>query len=294
MSRAFTATSKSAMLALMAAVTVTSCVSSEQAAEQIATVDSDALLNREASNWERPFWETDSPRREQDEEESRSEPLESAIREARNRTYEVPAGILLENIAVIGAPSSVVRNMGRAAPDYGFRIIPPADTSEALNRIEACGDTTSLACAEAMAAYPGARLVITVSNNEQATIVDAASGASWGNIPLDGPDLAGEILDMAVARTEIAPWAMKPFLADDGRLYLSAGRANGVEPGMEFAVHEPGTLVRSPNGQPVTWRKGERIGTVRIGELYGSDLASLAPVQGQRPTPEHDLILIEE
>jgi hypothetical protein len=87
---------------------------------------------------------------------------------------------------------------------------------------------------------------------------------------------------------------MKAFQGDDGRLYLSAGRANGLEAGDELAIHEPGTLVRAPNGQPITWRVGERVGTLRIGELFGSDLASLIPAEGQRPTPEHDLILVKD
>ncbi|MFL1407318.1 hypothetical protein ACJO2E_18395 [Marinobacter sp. M1N3S26] len=237
------------------------------------------------NEWETPFWERGG-----------GAPATDAPREVSSSSVEaVPAqGQLRTNLAVVGASDALFREMDNNAADYGFRLVPRSELRDAVANTPACQDTTTEACAEALAAYPGARLVITVNNDDSVTVVDAASGARWTEAALTSGKRGDELLDMASQRSDIAPWAMKAFQADDGRLYLSAGRANGLEAGDELAVHEPGTLVRAPNGQPITWRVGERVGTVRVAELFGSDLASLTPVEGQRLSPQHDLILVED
>ncbi|WP_189571408.1 hypothetical protein [Marinobacter zhanjiangensis] len=244
----------------------------------------DKALGREEPEWSTPFWE-----RGDSSADERSQSVSSSSVQA------TPAsGQLRTNLAIVGASDYLYRELDNAAADYGFRLIPRAELRDALVNTPACDDTTSADCAEALAAYPGSRLVVTVEDGSSVTILDAASGARWGTTELTSGKQGEELLELASQRADIAPWAMKAFRADDGRLYLSAGRANGLEAGDELAIHEPGTLVRSPNGQPITWRKGERVGTLRIGELFGSDLASLVPVDGQRPTPEHDLILVKD
>lgn len=261
------------------------CVSPEQAREQVAVVDSPALLDREQSNWERPFWEQGSG--------------ESARRDAGNAPAsggEVIAntgGRILTNLAVTGISSRQFRALAQAAPDQGFRVVPRADLSEAMARSPECGDASSLACARALAVYAGTRMVITVEGGTEAVVADSSVVAIYPPVALDGDDPAQALLDLARDKAAIAPWALRAFRADDGRLYLSAGRANGLEQGMELTVHEPGTLVRAPNGQPINWRAGEAVGRVRVAELFGNSLAALNPVSGDRPTSEHDLILAE-
>lgn len=261
------------------------CVSSEQAQKQIEAVDSEAGFNRPENEWKTPFWERGG-----------GQPAAEATQpQASSSVAATPAtGQLRTNVAIVGATGAFYRELDNAAADYGFRLIPQSELQDAIANTPECADTTAEACAEALAAYPGARLVVSVEGRDQVTILDAASGARWSETTLTSGKPGEELLELLTQRSDIAPWAMKAFRADDGRLYLSAGRANGLEAGDELAIHEPGTLVRAPNGQPITWRKGEQVGTVRIGELFGSDLASLVPVDGQRPTPEHDLILIED
>ena len=268
---------------LLASAIGSGCVSPEQAKKQIEVVDSKDGFDRPENEWKTPFWERGGGQPAQDDQS-----------EASSSVAATPAaGQIRTNVAITGASGSLYRELDNAAAAYGFRLIPRAELQEAIANTPECSDTTSEACAEALAAYPGARLVVTV-DGDNATVVDAASGARWDQASLTSGKPAEELLDMLSQRSDIAPWAMKAFRADDGRLYLSAGRANGLEAGDELAIHEPGTLVRAPNGQPITWRKGERVGTVRVGELFGSDLASLVPVEGQRPSPEHDLILVED
>lgn len=270
---------------LIASLFVGGCVSSNEAKKQIETAESEAGLNMPENEWSTPFWERGGGAPATEEPQS----VSSSSVEA------VPAqGQLRTNLAVIGASDALFREMDNNAADYGFRLIPRSELRDAIANTPACDDTTAESCAEALAAYPGARLVATVTSGDTVTIVDAASGARWAEAALTSGKRGDELLEMTSQRSDIAPWAMKAFQADDGRLYLSAGRANGLETGDELAVHEPGTLVRAPNGQPITWRVGERVGTVRVAELFGSDLASLAPVEGARLSPQHDLILAED
>lgn len=270
---------------LVTSLFVGGCVSSNQAQKQIETAESEAGLNMPGNEWSTPFWERGG-----------GAPASEAPREVSSSSVEaVPAkGQLRTNLAVIGASDALFREMDNNAADYGFRLIPRSELRDAIANTPACDDTTAESCAEALAAYPGARLVVTVTSGDTVTIVDAASGARWAEAALTSGKRGDELLEMTSQRSDIAPWAMKAFQADDGRLYLSAGRANGLETGDELAVHEPGTLVRAPNGQPITWRVGKRVGTVRVAELFGSDLASLAPVEGARLSPQHDLILAED
>ena len=263
---------------------LTACVSSEEAERQRKALDSEVAFNVEENDWKTPFWERGG-----------NQPVQEAQPQASSSVAAAPAaGQLRTNVAIVGASDSLFRELDNTAAEYGFRLIPRAELSDALANTPACEDTTSEACAEALAAYPGARLVVTIEGGDTATITDAASNARWGATELVSGKQGEELLELVSQRADIAPWAMKAFQGDDGRLYLSAGRANGLNAGDELAIHEPGTLVRAPNGQPITWRVGQRVGTLRIGELFGSDLSALVPVEGQRPTPEHDLILIAD
>ncbi len=271
-------------VALTLSITLVGCVSPQQAEEQRKLVDSPAGFNMEENEWRAPFWERGVSTVDDRTREVSSSSVQAAPASGQLRT----------NLAIVGASDSLYRELDNTAADYGFRLIPRSELRDALTNTPECDDTTSEACAEALAAYPGSRLVVTIEGGSTATITDAASGARWGATELTSGKQGEELLELVSQRADIAPWAMKAFRADDGRLYLSAGRANGLEVGDELAIHEPGTLVRAPNGQPITWRSGERVGTVRIGELFGSDLSALVPVAGQRPTPEHDLILIDK
>lgn len=269
---------------IIAGVLSGGCASPDQAQKQLDAADSESGFNMPKNEWKTPFWE-----RGGSDDRDRSREVSSSSVQA------VPAaGQLRTNVAIVGASDSLFRELDNTAAEYGFRLIPRAELSDALANTPACEDTTSEACAEALAAYPGARLVVTIENGDTATITDAASNARWGATELVSGKQGEELLELVSQRADIAPWAMKAFQGDDGRLYLSAGRANGLNAGDELAIHEPGILVRAPNGQPITWRVGERVGTLRVGELFGSDLAALVPVEGQRPTPEHDLILIAD
>jgi len=268
----------------IAGLLAAACASPEQAQRQIEEVDSEAALNRTKSEWSTPFWERGRPSADERPQEIFSSAVQAAPATGKLRT----------NLAIVGASDALYRELDNTAADYGYRLIPLWELQDALANTPTCDNATSAACVEALAAYPGARLVVTVENGSEVTIADAASGARWNSKELTFGKLGEELLELISQRADIAPWAMKAFRADDGLLYLSAGRANGLELGDELAIHEPGTLVRTPNGQPIIWSAGKRIGTVRIVGLFGSDLASLIPIEGQSPTPEHDLILVED
>lgn len=269
---------------LAGSLSLTACVSQQEAQEQIARAESPAGFDRRQNEWSEPFWARF--RENPAQAAQQSDPQRAATESAAP-----PAGTLRTSIAVTGLSATRFRELGSAAADQDFYLIPRAELAETLANTPACTDTTSIDCARALALYPGARFVVTVEGNSDITITDAASGAQWPTTDIEGSDLNAELLELVRDRTEIAPWAMRAFRGDDGRYYLSAGRANGLQTGMELTVHEAGTLVRSPNGQPIAWRPGEAVGKVRIGDLFGSNLSSLLVLEGPQPGPDHQLIL---
>ncbi|WP_339804349.1 hypothetical protein [uncultured Marinobacter sp.] len=267
---------------ITSALILSACVSPQQAEEQIAVADSEAGFNIQENQWSTPFWER-----------LRQDPAQASQQASNNAqaSYAPPSGVLRTSVAVTGLSATRFRDLASAAADYQLHLVPRAELAEAIDSTPACSDTTSTACADALALYPGARFVVTVQGNSDVTVTDAASGAQWPTTQLEGGDLNNELLELIRDRNQIAPWAMRAFRGDDGRLYLSAGRANGLETNMELTVHEAGTLVRAPNGQPIAWRPGDAVGKVRIGDLFGSNLATLLPVEGTQPGADHQLIL---
>lgn len=269
---------KAFTLSLLAAALASGCASNPD--EQMAAVDSKAGLDREESNWQTPFWE-----RWRDEGEARQQ-VTSA-----NSAPDTQPGTdqRLANLALIGDLTADEAELETVAVRNGFRLINQRTVNEAMAQIEDCQDTRSMACAEALAAYPGARLVVVLEDG-QATVLDPSSGAEYGAAPVsDGEAL----IELAADRSEIGPWAMRSFTGDDQQLYLAVGEANGLQQGQTLAVHEEGRLVRSPGGQPIAWRPGEKVGEVRISELLGPSLSTLERVSGDTPSDDHVLLLQE-
>ena len=173
------------------------CVSSKQAAEQIAVVDSSAGLDREPSNWERPFWEQGGGSGGRSASGAGKSPAENnaVVTNTRSR--------ILTNLAVTGISSRQFRTLAQAAPDHGFRVVPRADLSEAMARSPECGDPSSLDCARALAVYAGTRMVITVEGGIGAALADSSIGAVYPEVSLDGDDTAKALLELARDKEEI-------------------------------------------------------------------------------------------
>ncbi|HBM25094.1 MAG TPA: hypothetical protein DD411_16205, partial [Alcanivorax sp.] len=81
------------------------------------------------------------------------------------------------------------------------------------------------------------------------------------------------------------------FQGEDGGLYISASRVNGLNQGQRLDVREPGKAVRAPSGQVVAFRPGQSVGRVEIVEFVGDYLAVVKTVSGQTPDDRHWITL---
>jgi hypothetical protein len=98
-------------------------------------------------------------------------------------------------------------------------------------------------------------------------------------------------MDEINRRVAMAPWSSRAFQGEDGGLYISASRVNGLNQGQQLDVREPGKAVRAPSGQMVAFRPGQSVGKVEIVEFVGDYLAVVKTVSGQTPDSRHWITL---
>lgn len=65
------------------------------------------------------------------------------------------------------------------------------------------------------------------------------------------------------------PWQTVILSADQGRFYLSGGKAQGIVPGMTFSVEMPGKVVKSAQTGFNIALPGTRVGTLRVDSTFG-------------------------
>lgn len=248
--------------------------------EQISVADSNEALGYEKPDWQTPFWE-----RNRSPEASEAAPAPQAT--------PPTDGPLRANIGIATGDDvtpALETALHNKATRYGFIPVPTSALRDAAARLPECSDLSSLACARALAVYPGVRLMMVVKNREL-TLIDPSAGVTYPPTDLPSDNPADAALKLAAERSTLSPWVLRAFPGDDGRLYISAGSSNGVTRGTELTVHEPGTLVRAPSGQPVAWRPGKTIGNARVVELVGSNLAVIVSESGPSLTPDMDLLI---
>lgn len=269
---------------VLCALLLSGCVTTP-ADEQIALADSESALNYNKPNWHTPFWQQNIP-----------QPVAGKPAPVTPATSAQGSGQILTNVAIVADPASDRQalpwpaNLQTEAANAGFRLIPQDVVAEAIRRLPACSEGPSLACANALAIYPGVRLLIQISDNRQAIVVDSSIDRAYPPVLLDKGDPIGSALETARHQAQLGPWVLKAFTGDDGRLYISAGRHNGVKVGDQLTVHQPGRLVRAPSGQPVAWRTGPTTGRVRVSELVGDELAAIVSVAGKAPERDNELL----
>ncbi|MDX1801052.1 MAG: hypothetical protein R3303_09005 [Marinobacter sp.] len=268
-------------LSVLFGFAVSGCVNMS-ASDQVDMADSDSALNYHKPNWQKPFWEQDR----------------STAPVVQTAPVNPDNGQVLTNIGLVTDRSGQTvaaawpADLQTTAAGYGFHLVPQTQLDEALNRSTACTDEAlTTACADSLAVFPGIRLLIDLGAEQTVTIVDSSADVAYPAMSLPASNTNEALMQQAKERASLSPWTLKVFAGNDNRLYITAGKMNGLKVGTELTVHKPGQLVSAPNGQPIAWRAGDRIGKVKVAELVGNQLSVIALVSGEKPTPADELLL---
>ncbi len=95
----------------------------------------------------------------------------------------------------------------------------------------------------------------------------------------DFPKVAPKISEDIVRATE---WSCRIIKADEGHVYLNAGRLTGLRPGDKLVVYARGKEFVDPvTGRSLGFAPGEQKGFIVIETLFGTDAAKAKVVEGQ-------------
>ena len=272
----------------LAAGTLSGCATQDMTTEDTtALVDSQAAFNTDKPNWETPFWErwaNAAPRQAERPDTADGEPP-------------------LANIGLVLSPAisdgeDLISTLYSDAAEQGLRPLPGGLVAETLNSAEPCQqDTASEACLASLAAYPGVRMLVEVTpaqdgNGLSAELHDTSLNAHYRIDRFANSEAGADaLMDEINRRVAMAPWSSRAFQGEDGGLYISASRVNGLNQGQQLDVREPGKAVRAPSGQMVAFRPGQSVGKVEIVEFVGDYLAVVKTVSGQTPDSRHWITL---
>ncbi len=273
----------------LAVGTLAGCATQDMTTEDTtALIDSQAAFNTDKPNWETPFWErwieAGTNRSERPDTVSGDAPLTNI-------------GLVLDTSIQDGR--ALIETLYSDAQGEGLRPLPGGLVAETMNSAEACQGqaTASDACLASLAAYPGVRMLVEITpaqggNGLSAELHDTSLNAHYRIDRFANSEAgAAALVDEINRRVAMAPWSTRAFAGEDGGLYISASRANGLNQGQQLDVRKPGTAVRAPSGQMVAFRPGQSVGRVEIVEFVGDYLAVVKTVSGQTPDSRHWITL---
>ncbi|HEX5676630.1 MAG TPA: hypothetical protein VFX91_01545 [Alcanivorax sp.] len=273
----------------LAVGTLAGCATQDMTTEDTtALVDSQAAFDTDRPNWETPFWE-----RWANAGTSNAERPDTAGGEAP-----------LANIGLVLDPAikdgqALIETLYSDAQGQGLRPLPGGLVAETLSSADACQEQTPIsdACLASLATYPGVRMLVEVApaaegSGLSAKLHDTSLNAHYRIDRFANSEAgAAALMEEINRRVAMAPWSTRAFQGEDGGLYISASRVNGLNQGQQLDVREPGTAVRAPSGQVVAFRPGQSVGQVEIVEFVGDYLAVVKTVSGQTPDSRHWITL---
>ena len=267
---------------------LSACATDITQEETLALTDSELALDREQSDWQTPFWESRT----------------NAGSSQTERPDTVSGDDPLTNIGLVLAPSiqdgrALVETLYSDGQGQGLRPLPGGLVAETINTADACQNqaTASDACLASLAAYPGVRLLVEIMPAQEgdglsAELHDTSLNAHYRIDRFANSEAGADaLMDEINRRVAMAPWSSRVFQGEDGGLYISASRVNGLNQGQQLDVREPGKAVRAPSGQVVAFRPGQSVGKVEIVEFVGDYLAVVKTVSGQTPDDRHWITL---
>jgi hypothetical protein len=209
--------------------------------------------------------------------------------------------------------------VGQFAENPSFVLVDPEEAEDILlkqglavipeNRAE---------IAKAIGIYPAARLVVFVDKLELSskgseisgrlsyTLVDGFSGRAIeqeeeiGSVARAGSG-AGELLEKLVVemvtdlekRAAKYTWSTRVAMVEGDRIYLSSGKASGLQKGDIFMVHGPGREIIHPTARvSMGFQQGPYKGKVRVVSLFGQDAAEATVVESSGKIEPNDLVTL--
>ena len=202
--------------------------------------------------------------------------------------------------------------LSTVSPDYPLHYTPSDKIADQLAASH-CDLAHPSACADKLAIYPGVRVIAVVDSLEvtadgsqlQARIhlLDTLTHSTTVSREIRLPALDGKVTDRAwesladntlmsaLSEARSAPWVAHAFSQDNGRWYLNAGAAQGIQAGDKLVVHAPGKIVRTPSGLAAGWVPGQSKGTLNVESVVSDTLSVATLVDGAPPAPEDPLLL---
>jgi hypothetical protein len=194
----------------------------------------------------------------------------------------------------------------RAVSGLGAISADPEKVAEMIQRTDCMARRDLYCLAGALGGYPGVRMLVLVESIETPDTLPGNARIRMGVVdtallyrypvmellvPVDRsrrietilPEAFHEAARFAVQKAKITPWLCRVFSGEKEEWFLSAGRRSGLKIGDTLTVLGGGRLVKSPTGLPAGWLPGERKGTVKLTQFFGSDFSVCQLVSGSAP-----------
>jgi hypothetical protein len=200
-----------------------------------------------------------------------------------------------------------------------FLLVEPEEAEEILAQQGlAVRKENKAKIARTMGVYPAARLVLFVDkvaldrkgNKMQGrleyTLVDGFSGRTISRdekivSTAQGAAEKGEMLRALLAQTVVElekraaayGWSTRVAMVESKHIYLSAGKASGLNQGDMFAIYGPGKEIIHPIAKvSMGFQRGPYKGMVKVVNLFGRDASEATVVAGPGTIEVNDIVIL--
>jgi hypothetical protein len=202
-----------------------------------------------------------------------------------------------------------------------FLLVEPEEAEEILAQQDlSVRQENKAKIARALGVYPAARLVLfldkialdrkgkKVQGRLEYTVVDGFSGRTISQdqriVSVDQTAAAkGELLQVLLAqivadlekRAAKYGWSTRVAMVESKNIYLSSGKASGLNAGDIFAIYGPGKEIIHPIAKvSMGFQRGPYKGMVKVVNLFGRDASEATVVAGPGTIQVNDIVTLPE